>query len=62
MVDDVGYLKLIDFGVAKQTQRGTRNFTLCGSPEYTSPEIISGEGHNMAADWWSFGVLMFLCN
>jgi len=23
-----------------------------------APEIITGEGHNKAADWWSFGILM----
>jgi serum/glucocorticoid-regulated kinase 2 len=24
-----------------------------------APEIISGEGHNKDADWWSLGILAF---
>ena len=24
-----------------------------------APEIITGEGHNKSADWWSYGILIF---
>ena len=30
-----------------------------GSIDYMAPEVISGEGHGMMADWWSYGVLMY---
>ena len=26
---------------------------------YMAPEVISGEGHGMMADWWSFGILVY---
>ena len=24
-----------------------------------APEVVQGAGHNQAADWWSFGVLVY---
>jgi len=30
-----------------------------GTPEYMSPEIVTGEGHSVTVDWWALGVLLF---
>lgn len=30
-----------------------------GTEEYVAPEVISGNGHDFAVDWWSFGVLLY---
>ena len=57
LLDAHGYLKLVDFGLAKKVQ--DRTFTLCGTPEYIAPEIISNQGHAVAVDWWAFGILIF---
>ena len=45
-IDATGYIRIIDFGLAKKIQIG-KAWTLCGTPEYLSPEVILGEGH----DW-----------
>ncbi|CAD8084743.1 unnamed protein product [Paramecium sonneborni] len=59
IVDDTGYLKLIDFGTAKLNQPGEKTFTIIGTPHYMAPEVISGKGYNQMADLWSIGVMLF---
>ncbi len=60
LLDEHGYLKVIDFGFAKiLDRRGDRTFTFCGTPDYIAPEIIANTGHGKAADWWALGILLF---
>jgi serum/glucocorticoid-regulated kinase 2 len=59
LLDDSGYAKLIDFGLAKFIANDKKALTFCGTPEYLSPEVILGKGHNRATDWWSLGVLIY---
>ena len=59
LIGEDGYLKLIDFGMAKMVKGNEKATSFCGTPEYLAPEIITGEGHNRAADWWSYGILVF---
>lgn len=57
LIDRLGYLKLTDFGFAKVVEG--RTYTLCGTPEYLSPEIILNKGHGKPVDWWTLGVLLY---
>ena len=60
MLNENGYLTLIDFGNCKIIEDDQElESSFVGSPDYISPEIISGEGHNKMTDWWSFGVLLY---
>lgn len=59
LMDSDGYLKLTDFGLAKEIKLDEKAETFCGTPEYLSPEIIIGEGYNFSTDWWSFGILIY---
>ena len=51
-----GYPRVADFGLAKKCKR---TYTVCGTPDYMSPEIILAKGHDSAADTWAVGVLIF---
>lgn len=59
-MDTDGYLKIADFGMAKKLKIDEKAMTFCGTPEYLAPEIITGEGHDKTADWWSLGILMYV--
>ncbi|CAE7879282.1 egl-4, partial [Symbiodinium microadriaticum] len=60
MLDSQGYLKLIDFGIAKKMAEGeTRTFTMIGTPHYMAPEVMRGHGYGTEADLWSLGIMLF---
>ncbi|CAL8104353.1 unnamed protein product [Calicophoron daubneyi] len=57
-----GHIRLTDFGLSKEAvfeEVGGRTFSFCGTVEYMAPEVVNRHGHGPAADWWSFGVLMY---
>ena len=57
MVDDEGYLRLIDFGTAKIVHG--RTYTIVGTPHYMAPEVIMGKGYGLAADMYSIGIILY---
>jgi serine/threonine protein kinase len=59
MVDEDGYLKLIDYGLAKNVSEGQLATSYCGTPEYIAPEMVDGTGHDFGVDWWAVGVLVY---
>jgi len=65
LMDATGYIKVIDFGFAKHIpfeKRGKihhKSFTLCGTPEYLSPELVLSKGHDKSADYWALGCLLY---
>jgi len=60
MLDAQGYLKLIDFGIAKKLEEGkTRTYTMIGTPHYMAPEVMRGHGYGTEVDVWSLGVMCF---
>ncbi|XP_022892497.1 protein kinase PINOID 2-like [Olea europaea var. sylvestris] len=36
-----------------------RSKSFVGTHEYLAPEVISGQGHGSAVDWWTFGVFLY---
>ena len=59
LIDETGYLKLIDFGLAKILKETEMSQSFWGTPEYLAPEMVSQKGHDKAVDWWALGVLIY---
>ena len=59
LLDEQGYAKITDFGLAKQISADQKATTFCGTPEYLAPEVVLCKGHNRPADWWSLGILIY---
>ncbi|XP_072292973.1 cGMP-dependent protein kinase 2 [Eucyclogobius newberryi] len=58
LLDQDGFLKLVDFGFAKRLVSGRKTWTFCGTPEYVAPEVILNRGHDSAVDLWALGILL----
>ncbi|KAI3721959.1 hypothetical protein L2E82_32979 [Cichorium intybus] len=39
--------------------RGERSNSFVGTEEYLSPEMVRGDGHEFAIDWWALGILAY---
>lgn len=58
LLDQKGYVKMIDFGFAKGVGESGKTWTFAGTPEYVAPEIILNKGHDRAVDYWALGVFI----
>jgi protein kinase X len=56
LIDKIGHIRLTEFSLSKIINN--RTYTMCGTPEYISPEIINGQGYGISSDWWALGILI----
>ncbi|XP_040423239.1 PAS domain-containing serine/threonine-protein kinase [Cygnus olor] len=53
-------IKLVDFGSAAYLEPGKLFYTFCGTIEYCSPEVLSGQAyHGPELEMWSLGVTLY---
>jgi len=57
MVDEDGYIKVIDFGTAKIIE--DRTYTIVGTPHYMAPEVVVGKGYGLMVDFWTIGICLY---
>jgi eukaryotic-like serine/threonine-protein kinase len=65
-VDSTGFLKVMDFGIARLANRPrdkglTQEGMSIGTPDYMSPEQLSGMELDARSDLYSAGVVLFEC-
>jgi len=56
-------IKLSDFGLSRFVDDNLYMKTLCGTPNYTAPEVFDKnvKNYTIAVDMWSCGVIMYIC-
>lgn len=66
LLDENWNLKVTDFGLSALTDQVRQDgllHTLCGTPAYVAPEILSKKGYDGAkVDVWSCGIILFVLN
>lgn len=50
---------MADFGFARNLPNASLADTMCGSPLYMGPEILSGQKYDAKADLWSVGAVLY---
>ncbi|KAG0710829.1 Serine/threonine-protein kinase PLK4 [Chionoecetes opilio] len=61
LLDDQQHVKIADFGLATQLLRpDDRHTTMCGTPNYISPEVVTRSSHGLESDVWSLGCMLFI--
>uniref|UniRef100_A0A672LB61 Serine/threonine-protein kinase PLK n=1 Tax=Sinocyclocheilus grahami TaxID=75366 RepID=A0A672LB61_SINGR len=59
-VNDSMELKVGDFGLAAKLEPvSNRRKTICGTPNYLSPEVLNKQGHGWESDVWALGCVMY---
>ena len=54
-------IKIIDFGLAKDlAEEDDIPISTCGTPEFTSPEVIECGYASHKSDLWSLGVIVYM--
>jgi len=52
-------IKIADFGLSVQLNNLTEEReTLCGTPNYISPEVVLKQPYGLAADLWALGCIL----
>lgn len=60
LMDHDGHVRITDFGLSKVGVSGLKGATtFCGTAAYIAPELLKGMAYGKAADWWSFGILLY---
>ena len=60
VMDEKGYLRITDFGIAK-IYNSKNSHETSGTPGYMSPEVMLSQNHTKAVDYFALGVIGYEC-
>ena len=56
VLDENGYVRITDFGIAKSFSNNNAKET-SGTPGYMAPEVMKGQNHTFAVDFFALGIM-----
>lgn len=59
LMDSQGHIKVTDFGLSKIFDKDEIAKTICGTPQYLAPEILTHK-YEYSVDWFSLGCVVYL--
>lgn len=59
LIDEDGYIKIADFGLSRMNLKLNEAKSICGTPEYLAPEVVSMLKYGKPVDWWTLGCIIF---
>ena len=60
VIDDEGYLRITDFGIARVWRAENAQDT-SGTPGYMAPEVMCRQNHTTAVDYFAVSVMAYEC-
>ncbi|GMT04932.1 hypothetical protein PENTCL1PPCAC_27106, partial [Pristionchus entomophagus] len=58
-INDEMELKIGDLGLATRVEDEEKRNTLCGTPNYIAPEVLTKKGHSFEVDIWAIGCILY---
>ncbi len=58
-INDFGYYKLGDFGIARKLENKTSGLSSKGTPNYMAPEVAHSQNYDARADIYSLGIMLY---
>ena len=52
-------VKISDFGLSTILDATTKSLTICGTPLYSSPQLLKKRGYGVQVDTWALGVMLY---
>ena len=59
MINSDGYIKAVDFGVAKDLSTKDSTNTYIGTIHYMAPEMLMGNHYSFGIDVWAIGIILY---
>jgi serine/threonine protein kinase len=51
--------KISDFGLSTILDSATQQLSICGTPLYSSPQLLKKRGYSSKVDTWAIGVMLY---